>query len=145
MKKILLLSLVVLGATFNTKAQEACEELPQICEKSLAPTLEDPSLYISDGQVYRAFIDEGQEAEFSATLYGGSRYRIAATAGSKDNYVIFEIRDIDGEVLFSNVDHANAPYWDFEIQNDIECFIVMKLDEDKRDSGCATMLIGFKK
>ena len=47
-------------------------------------------VFISDGQVYRAFLDEDQSTEFEVTLYGGSTYRVAASAGIAENYLIFE-------------------------------------------------------
>lgn len=60
--------------------------------------------FISDGQVYQAFVDAEQAAEFKVTLYGGSLYRIASSAGSDDNYVIFNVYDQERNLLFSNQD-----------------------------------------
>ena len=145
MKKLLILGLVLFaGATVN--AQETCEDMHKVAAKYLAPSQESQGVFISDGQVYSAFFsgDADEEAEFSASFYGGSTYRIAATAGSKDSYVIFEMIDIEGNTLFSNKEYMNAPYWDFKIESTIDVRIIMKMDTDKKENGCATMLIGFK-
>lgn len=144
MKSLLLLFLVCsVSLGFS---QEACEELDDVAGKYLAPKGESAGLFISDGQVYTAFFsgDVEEEAEFMATFYGGSTYRIAVTAGTKDKYVIFELRDIEGNTLFTNAEQANAEYWDFQVESTIDLSIIVKLDQDKKDSGCATMLIGFK-
>lgn len=102
-------------------------------------------VFISDGQVYRAFLDEDQAAEFEITLYGGSTYRIAASAGVDDNYLIFEIYDHERNLLFTNMDYNNAPYWDFKVESTIDCYVEAKLDMNKKLSGCAIMMIGFEK
>lgn len=102
-------------------------------------------VFISDGQVYRAFLDEEQAAEFEITLYGGSTYRIAASAGIDDNYLIFEIYDKERNLLFTNMDYNNAPYWDFKVESTIDCYVEAKLDMNKKLSGCAIMMIGFEK
>jgi len=102
-------------------------------------------MFISDGQVYRAFLDEDQTAEFGVTFYGNSTYRIASSAGNEDNFVIFEIYDKDRNLLFSNYEHANAPFWDFEIESTIDCTIEVRLDLNKKLSGCVRMMIGFER
>ncbi len=140
---IVLLSILIAPAAFG---QQTCDELDELAAKYLEPKKESNGVFISDGQVYTAFFagDTEEEAEFAATFYGGSTYRIAATAGSKDNYVIFEIKDQEGKILFSNADFKNEPYWDFQMESTLDLSIIMKLDSDKKESGCATMLIGFQ-
>ncbi len=103
------------------------------------------SVFISDGQVYRAFLSDEESAEFHTTFFGGSTYRIAVSAGKRDDYVIFEIRDKDDVLLFTNADQGNAPYWDFKITSTMDCKIQTRLDPNKKATGCAIMLIGFEK
>ena len=55
------------------------------------------------------------------------------------------IVDKDGNVLFTNKDHFNAPYWDLAVTNTIDVKMEASLDPSKAGSGCAVMLIGFKK
>ena len=72
-------------------------------------------------------------------------YRIAASAGSDENYVIFTVKDVNDNILFSNRNYKNAPYWDFDIRETLEVAIETELDLDLKVTGCAVMLIGFKK
>jgi hypothetical protein len=144
MKKIISLLTLVFLTGLSSYAQE-CDSLVNVCYKYLAADQKSGKVFISDGQVYKAFVDAEQSAEFKVTLYGGSLYRIAATAGEKDDYVIFNVYDKERNLLFSNKDHNNKPYWDFKIDNTLDCYIETNLDLDKKVSGCIVVLLGFKK
>ena len=56
-----------------------------------------------------------------------------------------EILDQERNLLFSNTDFSNEPYWDFKVENTIECTIEAKLDPNKKLNGCAQLIIAFKK
>lgn len=142
MKKLLALFIFSLF-TLPLMAQE-CDSLANVCYKHLSDT-KNGRVFISDGQVYKAFVDAEQSAEFKVTLYGGSLYRIATTAGIKDDYVIFNVYDKERHLLFTNKDYKNKPYWDFKIDNTLDCYIEAYLDIDKKVSGCIVVLLGFQK
>jgi hypothetical protein len=128
-----------------------CDSLVNYCYKYLTLDAKKGKVFISDGQVYQAFVDAEQSAEFKTTFYGGTTYRIATTAGTKGNFVIFNIYDQDRTLLFSNMDHkdskgkTNVPYWDFKVENTVHCYVEAMLDIDKKVSGCLVLLIGFSK
>ncbi len=144
MKGIILTALVLLSFAKFSFSQE-CDSLVKSCYAHLAADSKSGKAFISDGQVYQAFVDAEQAAEFKVTLYGGSLYRIATTAGIEDNYVIFNVYDQERNLLFTNSDHKNHPYWDFKIDNTLDCYIEAYLDIDKKVSGCLVLLIGFQK
>jgi len=141
--KFLLISFFSVFATISAGAQD-CERIVQNCE-ALLKSNSNGSEFISDGQVYTAFLDRQEVAEFKTTLFGGTTYRIAASAGSKENYVIFTIKDPEGNILFSNHNYKNAPHWDFKVLETLPVTIQTKMDSDLKLTGCAVMLIGFKK
>lgn len=120
-----------------------CEQILKNCEKYFKDE-KGTSLYTSDGQVYAAFLDK-QSAEYKVTLYGGTTYRIVASAGGKDDSALFTVKDINGNIIFRNSDHKNTPYWDLKVPQSIPVVIETGLDPDKKISGCVVMLIGFKK
>ena len=116
-----LFKLTLIAVTFligpSVFGQITCDSISNVTNSYLN-TSQDKELnriFISDGQVYRTFLDEDQVSEFEVTLYGGSTYRIAASAGIAENFLIFEIYDTSRNLLFSNKDYNNAPYWDFKI------------------------------
>jgi hypothetical protein len=148
MKKILITALLLVGGlTTENQAQVTCDSIASIANSYLrTPTdTKKNRTFISDGQVYRAFLDEDQAAEFSITFYGNSTYRISTSAGEKEDYVIFEIYDQNRNLLYTNYDHANRPYWDFYIESTMECTVEVRLDLNKKLSGCVRMMIGFEK
>jgi hypothetical protein len=100
--------------------------------------------FISDGQQYQALLFNNTEtAEFSTTLYGSTNYRIAACSGLTDGNLIFWVYDTKRNLLFTNKDFKNAPYWDFQVNNTVDCIIEAKLDSKNSGSGRAILLIGF--
>lgn len=139
--KIFLSMCLVLIASISFSQQD-CERIAEDCAEYLNGS-SGGKKFISDGQVYTAFLDR-EKAEFKTTLYGGSTYRIAASAGRSENYVIFTVKDLEENILFTNRKYKNAPYWDFEVANTIPVIIETELDPDFKVTGCAVMLIGFK-
>jgi hypothetical protein len=122
MKKFILLlaiSIWILPATLHAQ----CDTIASLCVKNLT------AKYISDGQQYRALLLSKEVAEFNATFYGGTTYRLAACSGLKDGSLEFRVFDKQRNLLFTNIEHKNAPYWDFKFVK----------------SGCAVLLISFKK
>jgi hypothetical protein len=143
MKNIfLILGFILASLSTNRYFAQDCEAIVGVCTSYLNGT-NKKSLFVSDGQVYTAFLDR-EKAEFRTTFFGGATYRIAASAGSSDDFVIFTVKDQQGNVLFSNKQYKNSPYWDFKVPVTIPVIIETELDLDKKVTGCAVMLIGFK-
>jgi hypothetical protein len=143
MKKGIILGLLLTAFTvYGAKAQD-CDSIYRVVESYLV-TSDDGRSFVSDGQVYTAFLDN-EKAEFNTTLYGNTVYRIAASAGTKDDYAIFTIRDMEDNILFTNKDQLNHPYWDFKIESSIPVKVQTELDTNKKITGCVIMMIGFLK
>ena len=134
-KKLFLFVLALVGFV---GANAQCEAIADDCSEHLEKS------YISDGQIYRALLYNDQVAEFETTLFGGNTYRIAACSGEQDGNLIFRIYDQEKNLLFTNADFSNAPYWDFVVESTMYCTIEAQLDLNKQESGCAVLLIGFK-
>ncbi|MFN4855060.1 MAG: hypothetical protein ACK5JC_11640 [Bacteroidota bacterium] len=138
MKKFILLlaiSIWILPATLRAQ----CDTIASLCVKNLT------AKYISDGQQYRALLLSKEVAEFNATFYGGTTYRLAACSGLKDGSLEFRIFDKQRNLLFTNIEHKNAPYWDFKFESTMDCIMEAQLIDPNVKSGCAVLLISFKK
>lgn len=101
--------------------------------------------YISDGQQYISLLNGDEIAEFRATFYGGSTYRLAGCSGLSNGNLIFSVYDSERNEIFTNRNYKNAPYWDFKFTSTMECIIEAQLDPKGPPSGLAILLIGFKK
>ncbi len=141
-KGIIIGVLFAIVSAFSVNAQD-CDSIYRVVENYLVSN-EEGRTFVSDGQVYTAFLDN-EKAEFTTTLYGGSVYRIAASAGVKDDYALFTVRDMDDNILYTNEDHLNSPYWDFKVESTIPVKIQTELDTNKKITGCIVMMIGFLK
>lgn len=139
MKRFLSLSFIVAGLALSATAQTLCGPIADLCEKHITEA------YIPDGQFYRALLNEEEVAEFSVTLYGGTTYRLAACSGTSDGNLIFSVYDRSHNLLFSNREHGNDPYWDLVVANTIDVTVEASLDTSKLGSGCAVLLMGFKR
>jgi len=128
-------------AASGTHAQSICQGHAARCEKHITQE------YIPDGQFYRALLQGDEVAEFGLTLFGGTTYRIAACSGDTDGNLVFSVFDSSKErnLLFTNKEHRNAPYWDLSIASTLDVIVEATLDPSKAGSGCAVMLIGFKR
>ncbi|HXU26879.1 MAG TPA: hypothetical protein VN698_06570 [Bacteroidia bacterium] len=141
MKKVLastlLAALFLVGNPFKANAQ--CDTIASVCAKHIIAS------FISDGQQYRSLLlNPDETAEFKTTFFGETVYRVAACSGLTDGNLIFNIYDQDRNIIFSNKDYKNAPYWDFKTKSTVEVTIEAKLDPTNSGSGCAVLLIGFK-
>lgn len=141
MKKILASTLlVILFLVVNPfKVNAQCDTIASVCAKHII------SSFISDGQQYRSLLlNPDETAEFKTTFFGETIYRIAACSGLVDGNLIFNIYDQERNIIFSNKDFKNSPYWDFKVKSTVEVTIEAKLDPTNSGSGCAVLLIGFK-
>lgn len=139
MKYFKILAAIAFIFTTGQSAFSQCDSTAYLATRILGDS------YVSDGQVYRALIYDDQEAEFYTTFYGGAKYRIVSMVGLEKEQLIFSLVDEEQNVLFTNEDHNNSPYWDFEFESTIEGKIQAKLDLTKQNSGCAVLLIGFER
>lgn len=122
----------------NNKVLGQADTLIKFCSKNLTTD------YISDGQQYISLLNGDEIAEFRATFYGGSTYRVSACSGLVYGNLIFSVYDKERNELFSNRNYKNAPFWDFKFNSTMECIIEAQLDPKGPDSGIAILLIGFK-
>lgn len=135
-KSIAIISFLIFNLSFLMRSDAQCDTIASVCAKHII------SPYISDGQQYRALLLADQTAEFHATFYGGGTYRIAACTGLKDGVLIFSVFDEQRNLLFSNKEFKNSPYWDFKVNSTMD--VILEATLGGAQSGCAVVLIGFK-
>jgi hypothetical protein len=133
------LVLLTAAALSCSSALAQCDTIATLCERHIT------AAYIPDGQFYRALLYEDETAEFNLTLFGGTTYRVAACSGLTDGNLTFGVYDQQHNLLFTNKEYDNDPYWDLAVTNTIDVTIEANLDPAKAGSGCAVLLIGFKK
>lgn len=130
--------IVVILALSALKSNAQIDSTLNLCKKQMILP------FVTDGQTYKALLNGDETAEFYATFYGESTYRIVGYSGNSKGNLIFSVYDKERNLLFTNTDYKNAPYWDFEFEYSMDCIIEAKLDSKNKKSGFAVLLIGFK-
>ncbi|MDA3892305.1 MAG: hypothetical protein PF517_11640 [Salinivirgaceae bacterium] len=137
-KTLIILSLVFAFVFVSNKAIAQLDSTIMLCRSHMNLP------FLSDGQSYTALLNGDEVAEFYATFYGGSTYRIVGYSGTAEGNIIFSVYDQEKNLLFTNNDYENIPYWDFEFDYSMDCIIEAKLDAKYLTSGIAVLLIGFQ-
>jgi len=101
--------------------------------------------YISDGQIYRVMLNQDETGEFQATFFSNIRYRLAFKSTlDGNNKVIYRLLDSDRNVIFSNNNFDNSPYWDFQFSNTMHCIIEVEIAPGNNTSAIVLMMIGYR-
>lgn len=129
---------VFLSSFLALSSMAQCDTIASVCANHLS------AQYISDGQFYRSLLYEDQIAEFQTTLFAGTEYRVATCSGFEDGNLIISVFDEKRNLLFTNSEYDNSPYWNFSTEATMNVTIEARLDLNKLNSGCAVVLIGFK-
>ena len=139
MSNYLKLTLIICALFLSFNGYSQCDSTAIRCGTHLTTN------FISDGQQYRSLLVGDEVAEFHASFFGGSTYRICACTGNSDGDLVFSLYDEQGNLLYTNNDYRNAPYWDFEFKGTVDLTIEAQLESMNQSSGCAVLLIGFKR
>lgn len=123
---------------FFIKLIAAQESTISNCENYLT------SGFVSDGQEYKATLNENNKAKFYTTFYGGSQYRLIGCSDVKEYPLIMSVYDSEKNLLYCNKDHNYTPYWNFTFTSTIDCIIELEFDTEKRLTDEVLLLIGFK-
>ena len=100
--------------------------------------------FVSDGQEYKAKLDENNKAKFYTTFYGGSQYRLVACSNIEKYPLIMSLYDTEKNLLFCNKDHDYTPFWNFTFTSTIDCIVELEFDTEEQLTDEVMLLIGFK-
>ena len=138
MKRIIYTISLLITLTYSSQVKAQLDATVQLCQSHMNLP------FISDGQSYTALLNGDEVAEFYATFYGESIYRIVGNSGNTEGNLIFSVYDQERNLLFTNRDYENTTHWDFEFDYTMDCIIEAKLDLTNSTSGIAVLLIGFQ-
>jgi hypothetical protein len=100
--------------------------------------------FVSDGQEYKAKLDENNKSAFYTTFFGGSQYRIIACSDIKNYPLTLSVYDTEKNLLFCNKDYDFTPFWDFTFTSTIDCIIEIEFKTETVLKDEVMLLIGFK-
>ena len=139
MRNIFIAILVMLFVTCGThRANAQIEQLQNICSLYFSPE------FISDGQEYFAPLKPDQYVEFRTTFFGGNTYRIVGCTNVRRGNLVFSVFDTEKNLLFTNANYDNSPYWDFRFASTVTCIIRVNVKSTTFVPGYVMLLIGYK-
>lgn len=134
MRILAIVLFIVMGGIANAQVEQIEDRVRGYLDKT----------YISDGQIYRVMLNYEEEGEFDVTLFAGTQYRIAMSSTLSQSSLSFSVLDPERNVLYTNSDFDNTPFWDLIFTSTIDCKIQVKIDDKQKRSGIAVMMIGYK-
>ena len=94
-------------------------------ETECAKNNSEPS-YLADGKEYRALLNGSEAVDFIVIFFANNKYRIAACT-DVGGPLSFTVKDQSNNMLFTNINYKNAPYWDLSFSTTIECTVTIQL------------------
>jgi hypothetical protein len=140
-KSLLILMLCVFAATV------ASAQCNMFTKKKCIPSL---TPYIHNGQLNSASLGVGETAELELTFYAGQEYRILVCGQEIFKEVKFKLKDKNDKEIF-NSEGKEESYWDFKVNSTQQLKLELTTVGDGKntsgivESGCVSVLVGFKK
>ena len=139
MKKVMILLIVFffigLFKPLTINSQE--DEILAGCKASLR------SPFIVSERTFKALLTGEEVAEFRATFFSGTVYRLVSCGFESEN-VQFTVMDTNRNIIFASTNYKNADLWDFQMEGSMECIIEARLKTERVKSGMIFMLLGFR-
>lgn len=101
--------------------------------------------YLFTGQAHNTTLLSEDRTELTMTFYSGQNYRIMVCTEASLGKVQFKLKDANNNIFFTNKGYGN--FWDFNVQTTQELTIEVitpPSDKDIDESGCVSILVGFK-
>ena len=96
-----------------------------VLETECAKNNSEPS-YLAAGKEYRALLNGSEAVDFIVIFFANNKYRIAACT-DVGGPLSFTVKDQSNNMLFTNINYKNAPYWDLSFSTTIECIVTIQL------------------
>ncbi|MGB4536556.1 MAG: hypothetical protein WBI34_10360, partial [Tenuifilaceae bacterium] len=71
-------------------------------------------------------------------------YRIVACTNVRRGNLVFSVFDTEKNLLFTNANYDNSPYWDFRFASTVTCIIRVNVKSTTFVPGYVMLLIGYK-
>jgi hypothetical protein len=114
-------------------------------KKKCLPTLKP---FIHNGQLNSTVLVAGETAELLMTFYSGQEYRILVCGQEELGGTEFRLLDNARKVIFASKEHKNAKMWDFNVKSTQQITVEVIAPPSSgphNNSGCVSVLVGFKK
>lgn len=151
MRKIIQLIPIIIILLLSEVSQAQCRDFA----KTVGIAELDTSEYIHDGRYNAIKLKEGEEVQLYKTLHSGYEYRVVICGSNDLPDIPFQVLDFKRNVIYDSKEHKDAKHkyprnWDFTSKSTQRIIVSVKVpvihqDDDKKQSGCVTVMFGFRK
>lgn len=104
--------------------------------------------YIPGENFNAAKLSPGDVAELEMTFYQGEKYRLLVASHPILDTVLFQVSDMQGNVLFDNAKNNKTNHFDFSVAGTQELVVSLSVPKSEnarlKPQGCVTILVGRK-
>lgn len=100
--------------------------------------------FISDGQDHQAQIKNNRYTKLYVVFYPQFQYRIVICCDNKYTPIEFNLKDNNGNSLFSNLNKDYIRTWDFQFSSIMNAVIELKLSKEYVKEENTHIMIGYK-
>jgi len=107
----------------------------------------DTEKYVPEGRFDAMILSEGDNLSVYKTFFRGKTYRIVVTTDESIASVHFQIKTMQGQIMYDNKDNLNMKFWDYtsdKNQNLMVYVDILPPKSAKVNSGCVAVILGYK-
>lgn len=107
----------------------------------------DTEKYIPEGRFDAMILSEGDNLSVYKTFFRGKTYRVVVTTDESIASVRFQVKTMQGQVIYDNKDNLNSNFWDFTSDKNQNLLVFVDLlptKTNKVNSGCVAVILGYK-
>ncbi len=139
-KKVFLL-LIILIAGYKGKSQ--CIDFV----KTTGFEILDTEKFVPEGRFDALVLSEGDNLSVYKTFFRGKTYRVVVTTDETILAVHFQVKTMQGQVIYDNMENPTSKYWDYISDKNQNLMVYVDLLPSKTtkiNSGCVAVILGYK-
>ncbi len=107
----------------------------------------DTEKFVPEGRFDAIVLSEGDNLSVYKTFFRGKTYRIVVTTEETIGQVHFQIKTMQGQVIYDNNDNPSVKFWDYTSDKNQNLMVYVDLlppKNSKVNSGCVAVILGYK-
>ena len=107
----------------------------------------DTEKYVPEGRYDAMVLSDGDNLSVYKTFFRGKTYRIVVTTEENGPSAHFQIKTMQGQVIYDNKDNPSSKFWDYTSDKNQNLIVYVDLlppNSTKIKSGCVAVILGYK-
>jgi hypothetical protein len=107
----------------------------------------DTEKYVPEGRYDAMVLSEGDNLSVYKTFFRGKTYRIVVTTEETITSVHFQVKTMQGQVIYDSKDNPGLKFWDYTSDKNQNLIVFVDLLPPKTakvNSGCVAVILGYK-